>query len=261
MLKFAGVGMGVGVVLAVLGVSLTDVTELAGVARNRTKDLVNDAIPVSVKIDRMVVIRDKMDAKVQEQAMVVAKAKVATEHGEADLRDTEAQQSQLLSEMRQLRNSAQCANAGDWQPASQNVVHALSCKLAAYRNLESLNAAKSKAVVAQRRAYEQLAGQFADWQNKRQLLGYQIETLRARFAAQELSDSANVAIFSDADLSRATELANDVESILNLNEVQRSLLMSPQEMATSGTAINAPEEAARLLQDIDAVLGVSVTDR
>ena len=261
MFKYAGVGIVIGIVMSLLGVSLTDVTELATVAKKRTENAVKDAIPVSVKIDRMVVIRDKMDAKVKEQAMVVAKGKVAAETAEADLANTQNQQAQLLSEMRRLRNGIQCDMAAEWTPASQNVVHALSSKLAAYRNLESLNAAKSKAVDAQRRAYEELAKQFADWQNKRQLLGYQIETLRARYTAQQLSDSANVDVFSDADLARATELAKDVGEIIELNEVQRSLLMSPQEMVTNVPSVVAPEETAKLFEDIDALLGVPVTER
>lgn len=261
MLKYAGVGIAIGIVMSILGVSLTDVTELAAVAKNRTENFVDDAIPISVKIDRMEVIRDKMDAKVKEQAMVVAKGKVAAETAEADLAQTRNQQTQLLSEMRQLRNGIQCDNAAEWKPVAHSTAHALSCKLSTYRNLESLNAAKSKAVEAQRRAYEELSKQFVDWQNKRQLLGYQIETLRARYTAQQLSDSANVDVFSDADLSRATKLAEDIGEIINLNEVQRSLLMSPQEMVTPAPSIDAPEDAAKLLQDIDAVLGVPVTER
>ena len=69
MFKYAGVGIAIGIVMSILGVSLTDVTELAAVAKNRTEDFVDDAIPVSVKIDRMEVIRDQMDAMVKEQVM------------------------------------------------------------------------------------------------------------------------------------------------------------------------------------------------
>jgi predicted RNase H-like nuclease (RuvC/YqgF family) len=259
MLRHAGVGIVIGIVMSLLGVSFTDITEFATVAKIRTEKLVDDAIPISVKIDRMAVILDKMDAQVKEQAMVVAKGKVAAETAQADLEETQKQLNQLLSEMRQLRS--ECENTSTLKPVGQSLVQALGSKLASYRNLETLNAAKSKAVEAQRRAYEELSKQFVDWQNKRQLLGYQIETLRARYTAQQLSDSANVDVFSDADLSRATKLAEDVGEIISLNEVQRSLLMSPQEMVTPGPSIEAPEDAAKLLQDIDALLGVSITDR
>jgi len=259
MLKYAGVGMGVGVVLALLGVSLTDVTELATVAKNRTENLVNDAIPVSVKIDRMEVIRDKLDAQVRDQAMVVAKSKVAAEQSESDLRETSERRNQLVSDLRQLRNRPACAQGGDAMVVSLDVAKALNTKLAAYRNVDSVYEAKAKAVDAQRKAYDRLLQQFVEWQQKRELLGYQIETLRARYATQQLSESADSDVFADADFGRLNEIMEDVELIIRHQEVQRTLLVTPLELVETTGSPSLDE--ARLLQEVDAVLGVNMAGR
>ena len=259
MLKYAKIGGAVFAIMALVGFSVTDVFEWATVMKNRTQTYVNESIPVSVKIDRMEVIRDKLDAQVRDQAMVVAKSKVAAEQSESDLRETSERRNQLVSDLRQLRNRPACAQVGEAMVVSMDVAKALNTKLAAYRNVDSVYEAKAKAVDAQRKAYERLVQQFVEWQQKRELLGYQIETLRARYATQQLSESADTDAFADVDLGRVDKIMKDVLLIIEQKEVQRTLLVTPQELVETSGSPSLDE--ARLLQEVDAVLGVNMAGR
>lgn len=104
----------------------------------------------------------------------------------------------------------------------------------------------------QQNAYAALERQFNDWQSQRQLL----DTLKARYQAQALASETDTTVFNNADLARATELADQIERELRIVEAQQALRSDPADSLLSREATSTDDVEA----EVDGILGDRVTD-
>ena len=56
-------------------------------------------------------------------------------------------------------------------------------------------------------------------------------------------------------------MAEEIDTLLREQEVQRSILTSTPESTMPTSGIRIPEDTKSLLEDVDAVIGMSVTER
>lgn len=228
----AGMAVGLLLVASVAGFSLAEMAEYGEVALNRVAEEVRKPIPLSVELDRMKVLLDKLDRQVNSQKFAVAKAKVALEDAEADLEHQRSGVDRLLAEMRRLRGlesqqSSGMVQIGCHSVSTTDVRQALAYKLSAWQQSTAKQEALTGLVSQQRAAYQQLQSRFTEWQTQRELLAHRLETLKARYETQRLAADTDVSVFNDADLARATDLAEQIEKELRTVEVQQELGNTP----------------------------------
>lgn len=252
------IGMAIAVVIAATGFSIAEVREYLQVAANRTSESLRDAIPLSVEIDRMEVLIGKLDSQVASQKYAVAKSKIALQDSEAEHARSESRCQNLLAEMQHLRslNPTQQPSSGGCQTvayrnvSASDVRTALSYKLAAYKEAEASCKAHASAMSQQRQAYSRLEQQFSNWQSQRQVLSQRLETLRVRHQTQQLASETDTTVFNNADLARATELANEIEKELRIVEAQQALGGDPSSSFLTGESVpqvDVESEVDRLL--------------
>ena len=247
------------VVLAGLsGLNVNAVGEYAQVLRNRTSHAIDKAIPLSVEIDRMEVLLEKLNRQVTSQKYDVAKAKVALEDANTKWESNQLDCARSVSNMRKLRSATSTVSSGCGttvnvsQPvASGNVHRALQQALATYKVKQAACKAQRDVIRQQQQAYGQLEERFAAWQNDRALLKQRLETLRVRYQAQQLASNTDTTVFDDADLARATELADKIERELRITEAQQRLDASPIDAIKEGTT---SIEAQQIEAEVDSIL-------
>lgn len=228
----AGMAVGLLLVASVAGFSLAEIAEYGEVALNRVAEEVRKPIPLSVELDRVKVLLDKLDRQVNFQKFAVAKAKVALEDAEAELEHQQSGCDRLLVEMKRLRGlttqqSSRMVQIGCHSVSTAEVRQALAYKLSAWQQSTAKQEALTGLVSQQRTAYEQLKNRFTEWQTQRELLAHRLETLKARYETQRLAADTDVSVFNDADLARATDLAERIEKELRTVEVQQELENTP----------------------------------
>jgi predicted XRE-type DNA-binding protein len=262
MKKHAKIGMAVVGFLAVTGFSMAEVREYLQVARNRVATTVRGEIPFSIEIDRMEVLLKKLNAQVHDQKYAVAKSRVALQDAEAEYQRSQGQCANLVSEMQQLRqlgsaettSSCGTVTVGCRKVSRDDVHRALAYKLTSWKNASATAKAREEALQHQRAAFAKLEQQFGDWQSQRTLLSQRLETLKARNQTQQLASETDTTVFNNADLARATELADQIERELRIVEAQQAL---GNDIADSllgngnidGQATNVEAEVDRLLEN------------
>jgi phage shock protein A len=258
MKKAVTIGMVVAGIIAATGFSIAEVREYLQVAGNRASESLRDAIPLSVEIDRMQVLIGKLDNQVASQKYAVARSQIALQDSEAEHARSQSRCQNLLAEMQHLRglNTTDQGSSGGCQTASyrnvstSDVQRALSYKLAAYREAEATCKAHNSAMSQQRQAYSQFEQQFTTWQSQRRLLSQRLETLTARYQTQQLASETNTTVFNNADLARATELADQIERELRIVEAQHALGGDPANSLLTGELepqVDIEAEVDRLL--------------
>ncbi len=260
MKKYATIGMAVVGFMALAGFSLAEVREYLQVAGNRVATTVRDSIPMSVEIDRMEVLLKKLDGQVSQQKYAVAKSKVALQDAEAEYQRAQSGCEGLLSDMQQLRNlsmsqtTSSCGTitVGCQKVSAEDVRRALAYKLTSWKGAVETAKAREQALMQQQNAYAALERQFTDWQSQRQLLAQRLETLRARHQTQTLASETDTTVFNNADLARATELADLIERELRIVEAQQALGSDPAESflgnaGNDNSTTNVEAEVDRLL--------------
>ena len=263
MKKFVGIGMLAAVLASVAGFSVAEVGEYLQVARDRAASTVKDAIPLDVEIDRMQVLLQKLDAQVGHQKYAIARSKISLQDAEAEYARSDARCNHLLAEMGQLRDlnvsnlgsSCSAVTVSCRSVSQSDVRRALSYKLAAWKESTATRSAQEQAVQQQRQAYSQLEQQFAQWQSQRRLLSQRTETLKARLQTQQLASETDTSVFKSADLARATELADEIERELRVDEAQRALGNDP---ADSFLIPSDATELSNVEAEVDAILGNTV---
>lgn len=257
MKKAVTIGMVVVGVLALTGLSIAEIREYLQVARNRTSEAIREAIPLNVEIDRMEVLLSKLDHQVANQKYAVAQSKIALEDSESVYARSQSRCKTLLAEMQQLRalgvteNSTLngCHTVAYRGVSMADVRRALCCRLEAYKEAEATCKAQKEGMCQQRQAYAQLEQRFTSWQSQRRLLSQRLETLKARHKSQQLASETDTTVFNDADLARATELADQIEKEIRIVEAQQALGSDPAELfahddsAETGTEIEAEVDA------------------
>ena len=108
----------------------------------------------------------------------------------------------------------------------------------------------------QQNAYAALERQFNDWQSQRHLLAQRLDTLKARFQTQALASETDSTVFNNADLARATELADQIERELRIGEAQQALRSDPADSLLSREVTSTDDVEA----EVDGILGDRVTD-
>lgn len=260
--KSVGIGVALAAFLAVAGFSVAEVGEYLQVARNRVATSVRGEIPLSVEIDRMEVLLKKLDAQVHDQKYAVAKSRVALQDAEAEYQRSQGQCANLVSDMHQLRQlgsaetTSSCSTVivGCRKVSSDDAHRALAYKLTSWKNASATTKAREEALQHQRAAFTKLEQQFTDWQSQRTMLSQRLETLKARHQTQQLASETDTTVFNNADLARATELADQIERELRIVEAQQALgndaadsLLSNGVIDSQATSVEA--EVDRLLEN------------
>ena len=261
MKKFATIGMAVIGFLAVAGFSVAEIREYLQVAGNRVSSSVRGGIPLSVEIDRMEVILKKLDGQVSLQKYAVAKSKVALQDAKAEYQRAQAGCEGLLSDMQQLRNlstsgsTSSCGTitVGCQKVSSEDVRRALTYKLTSWKEVSATANAREQALKQQQLAFNGLEKQFTDWQSQRTLLAQRLETLRIRHQTQQLASETDTTVFNNADLARATELADQIERELRIVEAQQALGSDPAESLLSNTG--SDNSTTNVEAEVDRLLG------
>ena len=249
-------------VLAVAGFSVAELREYMQVARDRVATTVRGEIPLSVEIDRMEVLLKKLDGQVSLQKYAVAKSRVALQDAEAEFQRAQGGCESLLSDMQQLRSLAttdttsSCGTitVGCQKVSSEDVRRALTYKLTSWKEVSATAKAREQALKQQQLAFNGLEKQFTDWQSQRTLLAHRLETLRIRHQTQQLASETDTTVFNNADLARATELADQIERELRIVEAQQALGSDPAELLLGNGVIdskstNVEAEVDRLLEN------------
>lgn len=258
--KSVGIGAAVAAFLAIAGFSVAEVGEYLQVARNRVATSVRGEIPLSVEIDRMEVLLKKLDAQVHDQKYAVAKSRVALQDAEAEYQRSQGQCGNLVSDMHQLRQlgSAETTSScgtftvGCRRVSSEDVHRALAYKLTSWKHASATARAREEALQHQRVAFTRLDQQFTDWQSQRTLLSQRLATLKARHQTQQLASETDTNVFSNADLARATELADQIERELRIVEAQQVLGNDAADSLLSNGVIDS--DASNVEAEVDQLL-------
>jgi phage shock protein A len=235
MKKTATFGVVCVALLALASQCLPAVGEYASVFARRAERTVDASIPMSVKIERMEVIKDKLDSQVHRQAENVAEAKIALEDAETQLAASGSRCQQTLSDLATLRNAcdksevyvsskSSCGSSKTTRISRTQVLHALEQTAVQWKVHNQTLEARRLALNSQRAAYEKLSNEFNHWRSQKDLLGSRIETLKARHAAQQLSGSADSNSIDGADLTRAEQLADSIDKSLRVSEASNEIV-------------------------------------
>ena len=191
------IGMAVVGLMGVARFSVAEVHEYLAVAHNRISAAASEQIPLSVEIDRMEVLVQKLDTQVRSHATRVAKSQIALEDGEIELSKVEARCSGIIDDLTVLRAACEdptqyvmvnttCRGEQRESIDRTTVAKALEHKVAEWNVQRSESKARQSAVDAQRGAFRKLQGQFTQWKLQKELLGHRLESLKARYTAQQL---------------------------------------------------------------------------
>ena len=243
--------------LAFAGISPTELSEYVRVASGHVQQVVRESIPADVELERLGVILKKLEQQVGSQKHAVATAKVDLEDAEAEFQTQELACTRLKGEMQQLRQLTQTEDAACVQTvgyrgvSQQDIRRALAARLQSWKQSTERCSALAVALQQRRTAFEQLESQFTDWQSKRDLLAQRLETLKIRQQTQTLAADTDTRIFDDADLARATELADEVDRDLRIVEARQAIGLDPLDVIAE---LPAAEDPQSLESEVDRIL-------
>ena len=231
MRKFTSISLAITFLAALACQCVPAVEEYGRVFLRRAHRTADERIPLSVKIERMELIKEKLDSQVKDQAEKVARAEIALQDAEEYLSASENRCNGILGDLSTLRSacgktktyvttSSRCGSTKSHSISRTQIVQALKQTAANWKIQKQALDARRTAVDAQRQAFEKLSDQFVRWKAQKDLLGHRIEMLKARHATQKLSDSADVTAIDGADLARAEQLADSIEKDLRIAEAR-----------------------------------------
>ncbi len=243
--------------LAFAGISPTELAEYGSAVSVFVTKGVRDAIPESVELQRLGVILRKLEQQVGSQKQAVATAKVDLEDAESEFQMQELACTRLKGEMQQLRQLTQTSDAacvrtvGYGGVSSQDIRQALAARLQSWKQATERCSALQVALQQRRTAFERLEEQFSEWQSKRELLAQRMETLKIRQQTQTLAADTDTATIDDADLARATELADAVDRDLRIAEARQAIGLDPLDIIAE---IPASADSDSLESEVDRIL-------
>lgn len=135
-------------------------------------------------------------------------------------------------------------------PASR-IRQAMTDKLASYKQSAERCETLERALEERRLASRKLEDRLADWQAKRVQLAQRLETLKLRRQTQALQSHIDTSVFDDADLARATAIADSVERELRIAETQQEMQTDPVADLVNepATDVSVDEEVEQILKD------------
>jgi type II secretory pathway pseudopilin PulG len=135
--------------------------------------------------------------------------------------------------------------------SQQDIRQALAARLQSWKQATERSSALQVALQQRRAAFERLQEQFGEWQSRRDLLAQRLETLKIRQQTQTLSADSDTAVFDDADLARATELADAVDRDLRIAEARAAIGLDPLDVITE---LPSSEENEAVESEVDRIL-------
>ncbi|MEY2726431.1 MAG: hypothetical protein RLZZ458_2298 [Planctomycetota bacterium] len=260
MIRFWKISTGVVTVLgglAFAGITPTELSEYVSTASTMVEQRVEQTIPASVELQRLGVILKKLEQQVGSQKQAVATAKVDLEDAESEFQTQELACTRLKGEMQQLRQltlseDPACLQTVGYRGVSQqDIRRALAARLQSWKQATERCSALQVALQQRRAAFERLEVQFGEWQSRRDLLAQRLETLKIRQQTQTLSADTDTALFDDADLARATELADAVDRDLRIAEARTAIGLDPLDVIAE---IPASADNTALESEVDQIL-------
>jgi len=260
MFRFWKISTGIVTILggfAFAGITPTELSEYVRVASTMVTKGVEQTIPVSVELQRLGVILKKLEQQVGSQKQAVATAQVDLEDAESEFQTQELACTRLKGEMQQLRQLTQtedpaCRQTVGYRGVSQqDIRQALAARLQSWKQATERSSALQVALQQRRAAFERLQEQFGEWQSRRDLLAQRLETLKIRQQTQTLSADSDTAVFDDADLARATELADAVDRDLRIAEARAAIGLDPLDVITE---LPSSEENEAVESEVDRIL-------
>lgn len=225
--------------LGISGFSLAEMQEYIEVARGRISNLIRKEIPLDVEIDRLEVILKRTNEQVVRHQNQIARTGLIIEHADELMTREKNECNSLLVSMRTLRNMQGTSNypvsGGCHSHSSQNVSTALAYKYQSYQFKKSSWESCKKLVEQQKVAYENYTREYSEWIQKRDLLIQKLETLKTRLAAYEAGQLNSESSLHASDLKRASELADEIERNLKVEE-KKSQLEKESGRQTTGIA-------------------------
>ncbi|MFM7040438.1 MAG: hypothetical protein ACKO2L_22250 [Planctomycetaceae bacterium] len=239
------------------GISPVELTEYLKVISGIVESGVEGVIPDTVELQRLGVILKKLDQQVGSQKQAVATAKVDLEDAEAEFQTQELACTRLKGEMQQLRQLTHsgdpaCVQTVGYRGVSQqDIRQALAARLQSWKQATERCSAMQGALQQRRTAFERLESQFSEWQSKRELLAQRLETLKIRQQTQTLAENTDTATIDDADLARATELADAVDRDLRIAEARQAIGLDPLDIIAE---IPAGSDSQSVESEVDRIL-------
>lgn len=243
--------------LAFAGFSPTELSEYGTAVSAIVQKGIQDGIPDSVELQRLGVILRKLEQQVGSQKQAVATAKVDLEDAESEFQTQELACTRLKGEMQQLRQLTQTSDPACVQTVAyrgvspQDIRQALAARLQSWKQATERCAALQTALQQRRTAFERLEQQFSEWQSKRELLAQRMETLKIRQQTQTLAADTDTATIDNADLARATELADAVDRDLRIAEARQAIGLDPLDVVAE---IPASADNSALETEVDRIL-------
>lgn len=243
--------------LAFAGFSPTELSEYGTAVSAIVQEGIQDGIPDSVELQRLGVILRKLEQQVGSQKQAVATAKVDLEDAESEFQTQELACTRLKGEMQQLRQLTQTSDPACVQTVAyrgvspQDIRQALAARLQSWKQATERCAALQTALQQRRTAFERLEQQFSEWQSKRELLAQRMETLKIRQQTQTLAADTDTATIDNADLARATELADAVDRDLRIAEARQAIGLDPLDVVAE---IPASADNSALETEVDRIL-------
>ncbi len=216
MKKMAAIASVTGLLVFVTGFSIAELTEYGTVARDGIRKTVSDSIPTDVELKRLQVMLDKVDGKVLDQKRLVARSQIELEDAEELLAQSKVKCEHIKYQMAAVRDrTVPVSTCGS--SSSGGSGRRLSSLLSSYKTHASTLAAREKAVAAHRTAVSKLTARFDDWTMQRETLHQQLESLKARHAANGIA-RVDGDDFSDDVLVRAMQLRDQLEGRIRVEE-------------------------------------------
>ena len=111
--------------------------------------------------------------------------------------------------------------------AASRIRRVMADRLTAYKLSQTRCETLARHLEERRRATQQLEERLAEWHSQRVQLAARVETLKLRRRTQALQSHTDTQWFNDADLARATEIADRVERELRVVETQQAMNTDP----------------------------------
>ena len=215
------------------GFSFTEISEYLQVARGKAKENIKSSIPTDVELDRLDLVLSKLDIKAEKQREKVAEAEVAFEKAKKSWEHEVARSEiykQKMADLRQIQKSMTSSDSkltlrvGCHTVSLQQIKVALAAELGKYKACRKVCAEKAKLMQAQEVSMNSLRLKLDEMNRQRDLLGQKLDLLRSRLEVQKATDAVNRDSKSEkSELQRAQELAEDIETRLEIREKTRSL--------------------------------------
>jgi chromosome segregation ATPase len=268
------------VALSMLGVSAQDAGEYTVVLARRAAAVVfGKGVRPDLELERLELLLAKMASQLSQHQRAIARAKVELEDVESAQGKAVAGRHKLKGDLQKLRSLLAASDAADGTDATGvtitgltvsrdkselcvlsvngrkvavgKVRQAMADKLASYKQAVEQCETLERALDERRRASEKLEERLADWQSKRLQLAQRVATLKLRRQTQVLQSRTDTSVFDDADLARATTIADTVERELRVVETQQAMQSDPISELVNESVVDTSvdEDVEKILED------------